>query len=197
MVICKHCGIEFEAPRKDREAKFCSVPCYLDWKSKDSITKKCEVCNKEFNIPFSRQKTARVCSDECRFELGKRKTVPLEVRKKISDNSPIKGSNNPFWRGGVSKKNKNFRKQFMNSVEYRYWRDCVFRRDKYQCQICGDKKGGNLHANHIKTFIDYPKIRLKADNGITLCDICHIQLVTHHELEWESYFNFYLEVRSM
>jgi 5-methylcytosine-specific restriction endonuclease McrA len=53
------------------------------------------------------------------------------------------------------------------------WREAVFARDKWTCQDCGDKKGGNLEAHHIKSFAEFPELRFAIDNGITLCKDCH------------------------
>ena len=55
---------------------------------------------------------------------------------------------------------------------YKHWRDSVFKRDKYTCQQCGNI-GGNLNAHHIKTYKNYPKMRLDIDNGTTMCMECH------------------------
>jgi hypothetical protein len=59
-----------------------------------------------------------------------------------------------------------------NSPEYREWRNSVFERDCYTCQIC-HKQGGRLNAHHIKRFAKYPELRLSLQNGITLCYECH------------------------
>jgi hypothetical protein len=59
-----------------------------------------------------------------------------------------------------------------NSVEYNNWRNSVFIRDDYICQHC-KQKSGMLNAHHIKSYKDYPELRLILDNGITLCYDCH------------------------
>lgn len=64
--------------------------------------------------------------------------------------------------------------------EYREWRDTVFHRDDFQCQKCGDKRGGNLVAHHIFSFKDNPDLRLVVSNGITLCEPCHRAFHKHH-----------------
>jgi len=62
--------------------------------------------------------------------------------------------------------------------EYRSWRKQVFGRDKYTCQCCGAKNGNGkfirLEAHHIFNWGKYPDKRFDVNNGITLCQQCHI-----------------------
>lgn len=81
----------------------------------------------------------------------------------------IKGELHPNWRGGTASRNERIRK----SVKYKLWRESVFKRDNYTCQSCGDDRGGNLNADHIKPFAYYPKLRFEISNGRTLCEDCH------------------------
>lgn len=74
----------------------------------------------------------------------------------------------PRWRGGAIDDNAVQRR----STEYRDWRDAVYERDNYTCQICG-QRGGTLNAHHIKHFANHPKLRTTVENGITLCIRCH------------------------
>lgn len=122
--------------------------------------------------------------------LGKKAT--LETRKKLSEvhKGLQAGENHPNWQGGITPINKIIR----HSNEYKEWIKNVFERDDYVCQMC-ESKSGELHANHIKKFSDYPELRFDINNGITLCKNCHLSIVTRHEEEWESYFNFNLETR--
>lgn len=72
------------------------------------------------------------------------------------------------WKGGTIPKNKLLR---MNK-EYIEWRNNVFARDDYTCQVCG-KKGRRLNAHHILNFSDHEELRYDIDNGITMCEGCH------------------------
>jgi hypothetical protein len=62
--------------------------------------------------------------------------------------------------------------QLRATKDYREWRKSVLERDDYTCQKC-NKKGGWLHAHHIKPFAKYPELRFVVSNGITLCKSCH------------------------
>lgn len=73
------------------------------------------------------------------------------------------------WQGGVE---NNQRKIEMSRDEYKAWRKSIFARDNYTCQICLIR-GGNLEADHIKEWCNYPELRYELSNGRTLCKNCH------------------------
>ena len=97
----------------------------------------------------------------------------VEHRRKIGESRSGEKSN--FWRGGVTPINNKIR----SSLEYRLWRDSVFKRDNYTCVWCDIKfvKGvtGDVkfQVDHIKPFSQYPELRFAIDNGRTLCLPCH------------------------
>jgi hypothetical protein len=96
---------------------------------------------------------------------GKGHKVLESTRKKISLST--KGDKSHRWKGGLTPINNTIR----HSVEYRLWREAVFKRDNYTCVWCGYK--GELNADHIKPFAYYPELRFAIDNGRTLCVPCH------------------------
>jgi hypothetical protein len=93
---------------------------------------------------------------------------PDEIRKKISELQ--RGENGAGWKGGITPLNKKIRA----SIEYRLWREAIFARDNWTCMRC-QQYGGKLHAHHIKPFALYPELRLAIDNGLTLCEPCHLK----------------------
>ena len=60
-----------------------------------------------------------------------------------------------------------------NNTYYKEWTNKVFERDNYTCQCCG-KRGGNLNAHHLYNFSEYEDLRYDLNNGITLCEKCHL-----------------------
>lgn len=75
----------------------------------------------------------------------------------------------PSWKGGVSSHKPSYR----GRKEFRLWRKAVFQRDNHTCQSCGTKDG-ELHAHHLKSWAECPELRLAIDNGLTLCEPCHM-----------------------
>lgn len=60
----------------------------------------------------------------------------------------------------------------MQNGEIRKWRDKIYLRDDYICQVCR-KKGDKLNAHHLNSWDFYERERFNTDNGITLCEDCH------------------------
>ena len=97
-----------------------------------------------------------------------------KVKYCIYHRPKLLGINNPFWKGGVTPKNRSIR----TSAEYVLWRTAVFKRDSYTCIWCG-QSGIELEADHIKPFSLYPELRFAIDNGRTLCKDCHTKTDTY------------------
>ena len=180
-IICRFCNKKFKVKPCRLKTKFCSVECYGKWQRINrrgknhfqwkggKVKKACLVCNKEFFIAPSRLKygEGKFCSKRC-YGLWQR------IYRREENNSQ--------WKGGLTNKHLLIR----SSADYADWRKAVFERDNYICQKCGDNRGGNLRAHHIKSFSKYPEWRLKFNNGITLCEVCHRR--EHNEKNGESEF---------
>lgn len=89
-----------------------------------------------------------------------------------------KGELSPVWKGSDVKHERTERQL----PEYRDWRKNVFDRDKYTCQCCGARNGNGkyirLEAHHIYNWKKYPEKRFDTNNGITLCQGCHLNFHT-------------------
>jgi len=182
---CTVCNKEFYVPKwklERGEGKYCSWSChnikrkeYIPWNKglpRDEETKK-KISKKLIGIKTGRspmrgkKQSPETISKRVQKLIGQKRSI--EVRKKFSEIR--KGKNSPFWRGGISKINKDIR----HSLEYRIWREAVFERDNYTCQNC-KKRGGYLEADHIKPFSLYIELRFVVSNGRTLCKKCHKEI---------------------
>ena len=110
----------------------------------------------------------------CAEKLGRSNPSVLQKAQALNlkyNRPSLVGELNPNWRGGITKEYQKIR----NSEGYNQWRLQVFNRDGFKCVSCG-KPGKGIHAHHIKSFSEYPKLRLDVNNGITLCKKCHSKL---------------------
>ena len=173
---CLQCNKQFYVQLnviKKGKGKYCSKFCYFQQR-KLVYYKNCIICKLSFKKSSKEGvnywQTKKYCSRRC---YGK----------------AILKENHPRW-NPLSDENFHIR----TSKKNRIWAKEVKRRDEYICQICGEK-GGKLRSHHIKTFLDYPELRLDINNGITICVGCEYRWVFRKEQEWESYFNFNLQNR--
>lgn len=70
------------------------------------------------------------------------------------------------------------------------FRDAVFARDNYSCKVCGHE--GILDAHHITDRNELPNGGYVEENGISLCDVCHIKAEIYHSsngVEWVEGFH--------
>jgi len=137
----------------------------------------------------------RKFSDIWKKNIGKANSIShkglkysLGTRKKVSE--ARKGERCHFWKGGISKGFNDLKEKIRRCFEYRQWRSDVFHRDNFTCQECGDNKGGNLEAHHLKLLLTIIKeYNIKTidealnceelwdiNNGLTLCKNCHKNL---------------------
>lgn len=149
---CVVCGKEFRAihdfvgEKITRIQKYCSVEC---WSNRGELTKQiytCNGCGKQFYASSSKKR--KYCSRKCAHK-------------------HMIGKNASCYKNGLSLTNERAR----SSSSLKVWRDEVYKRDGYECKMCGSKK--HLNAHHIKSFSEYEKSRFDIENGITLCEKCH------------------------
>lgn len=155
-IICKKCKVSFYIHKCESSKQFCSRSCYLFYRygtAKPHCI--CKTCGKKISKKLWNKK---YCSMPCRnadpeFHLWK------------------KGELHHNWKGGITTENEKARK----GNKYKEWQLTIFKRDNYTCQEC-KKKGGVLHAHHIKSFSGFPLLRYDINNGKTLCFSCHALL---------------------
>lgn len=102
--------------------------------------------------------------------LGKQHSV--ETRAKISRivrDRAVRGADAPGYIDGKGHERLGLR----HTSALKRWRYDVFSRDGFACVHCGDNRGGNLQAHHIRPFTTHPELRFDPRNGVTLCKACH------------------------
>ena len=102
----------------------------------------------------------------------KRKKLTEEHRRNIGISNG--GKNHWNWQGGKTQEANKIR----NSLNYKLWREAVFKRDDWTCQTC-KARGGYLEAHHVEEFAKSPEKRLQVDNGVTMCRECHAKTKGH------------------
>lgn len=81
------------------------------------------------------------------------------------------GENHPLYDFSMSDEERFERRR---DTEYRSWRKEILKRDNYECQCCG-KDDGAMCSHHIYNYKDYKHMRTEINNGITLCEECHLE----------------------
>lgn len=174
--ICPQCKGEFYASLWEfNKRKFCSKPCRhlsdrgkIPW-NKGKIGYK--YLNRKLPEPFSLEHRKNIGLGQ----LGRKHSTNTRLKMSITAKKKVEAGVHPFWKGGLTPQNILIRQ----GIEYKLWREAVFKRDDYTCQECGarNKKGLGktviLNADHIKPFALFPELRFAIDNGATLCLDCH------------------------
>ena len=172
--ICPKCGKLFTiTPARIKNTKGNKIHCSWDCAWNNSIIKKCLICNKEIKVYPCLINRKKFCSPVCR----------------------TKGL--PNYKNGSTA----FAKQFRNTKEYKKLREDTFKKDNYTCVLCGYKgeigyrnklyrkspyKGNRfpkgLVFDHIKSFAEYPDLRLNPQNVRTICKKCEKETDTYKRL---------------
>jgi hypothetical protein len=172
-LICKK--VFFVHPYREFTAKLCSKNCQIKYNALRRTGKHKSNDTKE-KIRKANKGKKRSLETKTKLSESHKGIHYLERPFKIGHipwNKGLKGymakEKNPNWKGGISDKNSKIR----GSIEYKHWRLQIFKRDWFSCQICGHK-GKDIEAHHIKNVKNYPELIFDMNNGITLCDKCHL-----------------------
>lgn len=159
---CEICGKQFKGQPKNAN-RFCSRECYNEFHNIKEKERECPTCHKIFIAKASEDK---YCSWDC---YNKDRHMPA-------------GENHWNWKGGISELSSK-----RDSANYKKWRLEIFKRDNYRCKQCGSKN--NINAHHIYSYNKYPEKRYDLNNGITLCEKCHIALHKKYGYDTEEPIN--------
>lgn len=164
---CLTCGkIFFSTPYKivHNRGKYCSQDCSPTLFRKDR--KPWNMGKYGYKMPPASEERKCKMSEAHRRGCFRYSSPSIETRRKLS--KALSGSKGPAWKGGVSKAYK----RGVKRMKYKEWRRLVFIRDDFTCQGCGVQHI-YITAHHIKSWVLFPKLRYKVDNGLTLCEECH------------------------
>jgi hypothetical protein len=158
--VCIQCGKDIMAKNGQfvkKNRKFCSVSCKTTYQN---------LTNNPMNNLESRKKAGKAISIKLK---GIKRSDEFKKTSRINN----LGEKSHFWRGGLTDKNRLMR----TCAKTKDWRESVFKRDNWTCQVCGARNGNGrnvyLSAHHIKSWSKHPESRYDLNNGTTLCKDCH------------------------
>lgn len=136
------------------DAKFCSSKCYHSFYKGKPLT----------------GKALKNAQTSVRKAIDVRKNNP-EIRerwlKKMRDRC---GPKCPAW---IKDRSKVVSQDERNGFKYLKWRKAVIVRDNYKCRLEDEYCDESLEVHHILSWREYPRLRYKLNNGITLCHAHH------------------------
>lgn len=186
--LCARCGKPFSTTtyRLAQGHRYCSVTC-----AKPPTYTICKGCGKRFRHSPSHPRI--YCSKACADHSSAGRQV-RRARVKVAWETPEKRqhmmygiqrrSDSPTWRnaphfqrGALHPRYRGNRKarQEASQYEYKVWRRDVLRKDNFTCQVC-HVRGGRLTAHHIQAWAEHPALRFDVDNGMAVCEPCHLKL---------------------
>jgi hypothetical protein len=136
---------------------------------KKKISESCKgrQASEETKKKLSEAKKGKTFSEEHKRHMSESKKG-CHYSKKRAQETPI-DSDDPNWKDETFGESNLIR----YSEEYKEWRKAVYRSDGWKCSICGSRE--QICAHHIKTFANFPDLRLNVENGITLCRKHHLE----------------------
>lgn len=171
---CDYCGQTIYVQPNELETHkyhFCNLNCRNKWIGEyrvgensanwqgGKVVVKCSCCGKDIlRYKCEESKSENYfCSKECE---GKWK----------SENT--RGENSWNYNPNLTEEDRQLNEGRHSDFSYKRWRDKVFKRDDYTCQLSG-KRGGKLNAHHLNGWNWDKEHRNDIDNGITLCEELH------------------------
>jgi 5-methylcytosine-specific restriction endonuclease McrA len=147
----------------------------------DLGTKGCLYCGQGLAIRTTRDiERKKFCSYACRQRWywnskpwDMRPCVEASLSPDIAKKKACPGSKNGRWL--EDRTTVKFRPRY----EGRLWKEAVFSRDDYTCQMCF-QRGGKLQADHIIPYcLCTEEQKWDLNNGRTLCENCHRKTPTY------------------
>ena len=147
-----------------KKRRFCSNICKIKWLTDNNRGKKahnnrqikriCVWCSKEEMVSPA-YADRPYCSRNC--------------MQKHYASGMMRKENHWHWQGGITE----YESRDSLYPGYKEWRKEVYKRDKFNCALCGNNKSGELQAHHIKPVATHKELILDVSNGLTVCKQCH------------------------
>lgn len=83
------------------------------------------------------------------------------------------GKNHPNYNPNKTDEERLLKRYVLGKHTMDGFRKAVYKRDEYTCQLCG-QVGGSLNAHHLDGWNWAKDKRFDVDNGVTLCEGCHM-----------------------
>lgn len=159
-------------------------------------SKLCKTCGNIYFkgvISVPRFKKTKYCSIVCKSndnevkeKFTKLVSKPFSPERKEKHRHFFKtGEESDKWIKDRTKVKKSEKKHL--DTEYKQWMLSVKKRDSWKCKIENQDCAGRSEAHHILPWREYPELRYKINNGITLCHAHHPRKRAE-EKRLESYF---------
>jgi len=130
----------------------------------------CELLEKEYKNANTKMKYRCNCGNKkCKITFGHFKGGGRCKECKIERMS---GKNSSCYKHDLTEEDRQDRRLI---PEYGQWREKVYKRDDYTCQVSGKKRGGNLVAHHLESYGSNIELRTVVSNGVTMDVDCHIE----------------------
>lgn len=101
--------------------------------------------------------------------------------RKKGENNPMYGvirEDNVLWNPDITDEQRVAQRKTYLDARFKKG---VKERDGNKCTVCGEYKG-TIVAHHLMSYVEYPEFRYDIDNGVTLCEKCHISF--HQKYGW-------------
>lgn len=132
---------------------------------------KLNIARKGSPLPEETKKKISEAMKGRRNSLGVKR--PIEFREKLSKYWEENKESHNHYVDGQGHIRGGDRRFDMGRLEYRIWRESVFKRDNWRCVICNSNV--NICADHIQSYKHHPSLRYEVFNGRTLCRSCHVK----------------------
>ena len=158
---------------------------------KETVFLECKKCKESFGVQPYRQDNAIFCSSSCKASFnmkGDKHHGWKGGKPSCKECGVILSSRNRTYcvlhKGALYAKEKNWKwipdrsliklgGRNLHDPLVKQWRIEVKKRDNYTCRIADNNCDGRLEVHHILRWSEFPELRYKTNNGITLCHAHH------------------------